>query len=176
MVIHKKQCFLGLSILLILIFINSSYKIDGPATEIPSIDKFEQYFHLNGSQELFIKRKHVQNEAIVQINCQLFANSTSNITLVIKPESEWNVSHIMVGVGQNITAIVTNGVILTSPSDVALALDLWIHLEPDEAEVWGKIIVVIITRGWEPISWFLIPSFLSLLLFVVIRSWKRRKK
>ena len=118
----------------------------------------------------------VGNEAIVQISCYLFANSTSNITLVIKPESVWNVSRVAVGIGQNITFNITNGVVITRPSDVATGYFLWIHLEPEIAEVWGKVIVIIVSLGWDPVPGFLFPGFLSLLLFVVIRSWKTRKK
>jgi len=119
----------------------------------------------------------VGNEAIVQFNCHLFANSTSNITLVIEPESEWNVSRVVVGIGQNITFTITNGVVKTRPSDVAKGYFLWIHVEPEIAEVWGKVIVIIVSLGWDPaVPGFLFPGFLSLLLFVVIRSWKTRKK
>lgn len=119
----------------------------------------------------------VGNEAIVQISFYLFANSTSNITLIIKPESVWNVSRVAVGIGQNITFNITNGVVKTRPSDVATGYFLWIHLEPEIAEVWGKVIVIIVSLGWDPaVPGFLFPGFLSLLLFVVIRSWKTRKK
>lgn len=177
MVINKYRCFLGLFILLLFLLpLNSPYNIHRSVAGSSSNDKFERYFHLNGSQESYLMRKIVSNEAIVQINCHLFANSTSNITLVIKPESEWNVSHTAVGIGQNITVTITNGVIITPPRDSPAIFDLWIQFEPDIAEVWGKIIVVIITRGWFPVSWFLIPGLFSLLLCSVIRSRKTRKK
>ena len=117
----------------------------------------------------------VGNEAIVQTSCHLFANSTSNITLVIKPEAEWNVSRVMVKIGQNITFTITNGEVIPPLSDVGAVYYLWIYLEPEIAEVWGKVIVIIVSLGWTPVPWFLLPGFLSLLLFGVIYSWKRRR-
>ena len=176
---HKYRYFLGLCLLLFLFFLplNSPYYIHESVAGTPSNDKFEKYFHFKGSQEFDLKAINVVNEAIIQINCHLFANSTSNITLIIKPEPEWNVSHIAVEIGQNITVTVSNGVVITPPSYVPALFDLWIHLGPEMAEVWGKIIIVITTWGWEPaVPGFLFPGFLSLLLFVVIRSWKTRKK
>jgi len=149
-------------------------KIHEAIAGTPSDERYEKDFYLNGSKDYYLMRKCVNNEAIVQINCHLFANSTSNITLIVKPESEWNVSHIQVGIGQKITVIVTNGVVRTPPSDVPAAFELRILLTSSTAEVWGQVLVVIVTRGWEPISWPLLPVIIALLGLYITRQQKRK--
>ncbi len=116
------------------------------------------------------------NEAIVQFNCHLFANSTSNITLVITPESEWNVSRVEVGIGQNITFNATNGVVRTPPDDTGAGFYVWVHLETEIAEVCGKATAIIIYSGWSPAPGFLLSEVLSLLLFVVIIRFRKKGK
>ena len=172
--VDQRLYFLTLFILLLVPLNSPHNKIHETIAGTPTDERYEKDFYLNGSQDYYLMRKHVNNEAIVQINCHLFANSTSNITLIVKPESEWNISHIQVGIGQNITVTVTNGVVRTPPSDVPAAFELRVLLESCMAEVWGQILVVIVTRGWEPIPWPLLPAIAALLGLYLTRQQKRR--
>lgn len=123
-----------------------------------------------------IIRLHVNNEAIIRIICSLYANSTGNITLFVEPASEWNMTNIFVGIGQEINVTVMNGVVRTPPSDVPAIFKLFAQLESITDEVWGTLIVVVINRGWEPVPWFLLPGVLALVLLGIKRYRKMKHK
>jgi hypothetical protein len=158
-------------------------KVNSPTAAVPDRGKYEENFHLNGTQianaavptnETSIIRLHVSNEAEVQIYCYLYPNSTSNITLLVEPKTEWNVTQIKIGISQEINVTVTNGIVLPPFGDVAAAIELFVQLENKTGVVWGSLVVVILTRGWEIAPWPLVPGLLALVVLFVYRS--RRHK
>ncbi len=134
-------------------------------------------FNFNQSDPEAEKRvwsQPVVNEALVQIYCILYPNSTGSITLLIKPETEWNVTHIPVGIDQEINLTVTNGIIRQPPaSDVAGSFDLWIQRNDTTAVICGKLISVILFRGWDPVPWPNLSGIIALLLLTIIARKKR---
>lgn len=120
--------------------------------------------------------EYVANEALIQIWCQLYSNSTNNITLLIEPESEWNITRIEVGIGQQINVTVTNGIVRPPPSDVAANFYLYIVRKDLNNEVQGILIVKILTRGWDVAEWPVIPVVLVLFLLYGKRRLRLRHK
>lgn len=105
MVPNKQQKCLSLFVFFFVVSLACPFS-DGFATVTSSFDKYEEYFHLDEtdyepwreSNETGMLYFPVYNDAIVQVYCHLYANSTANITLLLdegsKPhnQSTWNVT------------------------------------------------------------------------------------
>lgn len=115
----------------------------------------------------------VRNDALVEIYCALYENSSQNITLAMSPEY-WNVSSISVGVGEEINVTITNAEEYFS-EDVGSYLQLDIIREKPTDEVYGVVVVMVITSGWDnPISWSIISLFAP--FFLVIHRLRKRRQ
>jgi hypothetical protein len=142
----------------------------------PSKEVHNFYFNnINMTSELIITQMSVRNEATIQVYYYLYPNSTSNITLLIEPEDEWNETLLVVRVHQEINVTLTNGVVITPPRDVPASFDLFMQLDTYPGEVWGTLMVTILNRGWEPIPWPIGPVVLALVLFWVLCKRKKRQ-
>jgi hypothetical protein len=142
-----------------------------------SLNRLISHFNFNQSDpeaEKLLWQRSVSNEALVQIYCILYPNSTGSITILIKPETEWNVTHIPVGIDQEINLTVTNGIVRQPPAnDVAASFDLWIQRNDTTSVICGKLISVILSRGWDPIPWPNLSGIIALLLLTIIAKKKR---
>jgi len=113
----------------------------------------------------------VDNEALIEIYCHLYANSTGNITLLIDPDF-WNETLIPVAIGQTINVTVTNGN-LNLDSDVAAILQVSIQRKSTTDVVQGLVILKVITSGWRKVPWDSFVSF-GLLLFLALMKKSKR--
>lgn len=160
---------------------------DGLATTSSSFNRYEKYFHLDETDyepwgegnETRMLELSVMNDAIIQIYCHLYANSTTNIILLIdegaKPynQSAWNNTHIEVGISQEINVTVTNGVVRHPPEDYAYPFMLFIQRPNYTDEVWGHYIVTCIDSGWTPVPWPLLPGVLGLFFLMGIKRYRK---
>ena len=148
--------------------------LDPFSARVQSLDKFEGSFHMTGELEDSILYIHLANEAIIQVYCYLYPNSTTNITLRLEPTTEWNVTHVDIGIGQEINITVTNGIVLDPyPSEIPAHLELFIQMENETDQVWGVYNVLVVDQGWDDrvrANWTFIPSIMALLLIYSKRS------
>lgn len=137
--------------------------------------EIEQDFHIHSDYqglEKIILQYPVANEALIDFSCSLNANSTNNVTILIEPQSEWNITPTKLHRGEMINGTVTNGYLDLDP-DVASSFDLVVRRENITDEIWGHFFIGIITRGWSKVPWPIIPG-IFLLFLLAIRH--RRKK
>lgn len=114
----------------------------------------------------------VKNEALIDIYCYLYANSASNITLLLGPDY-WNLTEIPVAIGQSINVTVTNGV-LDLPADVFAILQIDILRTSADDEVQGVLILNVITSGWKKAPWEGFVGLGVLLLLALVKRSKRK--
>lgn len=171
--VRKKSLTIFLLLFLLLGLTGFSFSM----TLIPATVAFEKMYEFEFHHDettpnvkVLVKDISVSNDALIQITCFLFANSTNNITLLVEPEDEWNVSHIKVNRGQTINVTVTNGVVIPPPSDYAASFVLYIQRESVTDVVAGTIVIVVLAYGWTA-PWPVIPGMLALLLLYRAR-WK----
>lgn len=146
--------------------------------------KYEGSFgpeNFHGDLNTSVKRLHVKNEALVQIYCYLYPKSTNKIILRLEPTNGgtygWNVTHIDIGIGQEINVTVTNGVTPNPyPGDLYAFIELFVQLENETDQVWGTFTVWILDRGWDyHTPWSFIPGVIALLFIYLKRSIREKK-
>jgi hypothetical protein len=137
-------------------------------------EESEKYVHYDETDpriNITLVQLTVANEAVIQFYYHLYANSTGNITLLIDPETEWNLTSIQVNIGEEINTTVTNGN-LNLDSDVFAIFTLILQRENVNDEIWAYLSIGIITRGWHKTPW---PVFPGILAFVVLLVRRYRK-
>jgi len=138
-----------------------------------SINRYSYRFNFNESveQNVSMIQHTLRNEAIVQIYCYLFSNSTKSIKLLVNGKG-WNVTSIPVNIGQKVNLTITNGVVNPTGGDViGIKLDLWLLRESQVDPVYGLLEVVVLDRGWYPTPWHILPG-----VFALVVIWMRRKR
>jgi hypothetical protein len=111
------------------------------------------------------------NEALITFYFHLFPNSTNNITLLVSPESVWNVTSIKINLGEAVNVTVTNGFQDLDP-DVGSIFILVIQRINITDEVWAYLYVGVITRGWQKAPWLgvvVVPG-----IFTLVVLYRRR--
>ena len=115
------------------------------------------------------------NEAVFYFSFHLYANSTNNITLLIEPETEWNLTQVQVNIGEEVNATVTNGNLNLDP-DVSSIFSMVLQRENRTNEVWAYLFIGIITQGWQKpwlaVPWPVVPGILALLVLLIRKHRK----
>ncbi|MFW9779714.1 MAG: hypothetical protein ACFFE8_12740 [Candidatus Heimdallarchaeota archaeon] len=104
----------------------------------------------------------------------MYANSTSNITLVPN-HVYWNLTSISVVPGQIINVTVTNGN-LNLDSDVAATLQLYIVRPSADDAVQGVLILTVTTPGWRKVSWEWFAGLGALISFSLLKNLKKKHR
>ncbi|MHA1227383.1 MAG: hypothetical protein ACTSPV_11625 [Candidatus Hodarchaeales archaeon] len=157
--------------LLFSVVISSSMTLATPVYE----KEITKAFHLispSDPKQTQIADEYMKNEALIDLQCSLTSNSTSPITILIGPESVWNVTSLLVTPGRRINVSITNGKQGIS-ADTRSPFGVTIECNNDTFEIWGYIFIGIITYGWEEALWPFIPSMLAILL--VTTKYRRKK-
>ena len=123
-----------------------------------------------------IAHKVVKNDALLQIYCHLFSNSTKNVSLLIEPD-DWNVTRIPLTIGQEVNMTITNGEVLERRlgSDIAAFFSLFLQRENVTDEIHGLVNVIVLNIGWQIAPWSLVSGVIAL-FFLLIRYKQKNPK
>ena len=89
----------------------------------------EEYLYFDETDEridITLSQVTVQNEAVIYFSFHLYPNSTTNVTLLIYPETKWNLTHFQVNIIQ-----LWNSNMFVSSEGMELLLDVMDFWLPD---------------------------------------------
>jgi hypothetical protein len=169
---NQVRCFAHIFLLGLIFFLFLTTNTPSPTFASEEIS--EEYLHFDETDErvdITLSQVTVKNEAIIFFSFHLYANSTTNITLLIDPETEWNVTHIQVNISETVNATVTNGNLGLDP-DVYARFKMIMQRKKITNEIWAYLYLRVITHGWQKTPWPVLPGILALLVLFIKRHRK----
>lgn len=147
-----------------------------------SIVAFEEEFNKDFNYDAMDSRLRfvliqlsVLNDAVIYLQCSLSPDSTNNVTLLIDPETEWNITTLNVNIGESVNATVTNGNLNLAP-DVGARFSVFMYRENITDIVIGNIFVGVLTRGWQKAPSPIVSGLLALTVLSLMNYKKKKRR
>lgn len=125
--------------------------------------QFEENFHIDETNPILkYPLFHIQVFNEIFFHCSLSTDSTNNITLLVEPKAEWNISQLLIRIGESVNVTVTNGNLNLAP-DVSALFKLVIERVNNTDVISGHLFVGVLTFGWQQnVPWPVVPGLLAL--------------